>query len=123
MKHKHSKLIKAWADGAEIQVKHARLETWHDLDTPLWKDDRQYRIKPKTLKLNIELSEDQAEALFDLLNTSSEVTKNLRFVQKPFDSYKVFWREESLNNTRKSLIIPLNNFVADIRNEPLTKIS
>lgn len=40
--HKHAALIKAWADGAEIQVLHTGI--WHDLSMPLW-DAKEYRIK------------------------------------------------------------------------------
>lgn len=46
--HKHAKLIKAWADGAEIQVKSPAWANWHTINDPDWNpDDRyQYRIKP-----------------------------------------------------------------------------
>ena len=42
--HKHAKIIKAWADGASIQVQHGLL--WLDIDQPMWNDDF-YRIKPE----------------------------------------------------------------------------
>ena len=45
MKHKHAELIKAWADGAEIQVKACNL-VWEDRENPYWATDREYRIKP-----------------------------------------------------------------------------
>jgi hypothetical protein len=44
--HKHSDLIKLWADGAEIQVKAHKL-AWEDRENPLWDMDREYRIKPE----------------------------------------------------------------------------
>jgi hypothetical protein len=46
MKHKHAELIKAWADGAQIQGKSEYVE-WHDLRHPSWDKSWQYRIKPK----------------------------------------------------------------------------
>lgn len=46
MKHKHSELIKAWADGAQIQGKSEHVE-WHDLRHPSWDKSWQYRIKPE----------------------------------------------------------------------------
>ena len=46
MKHKHAELIKAWADGAQIQVKAHKL-TWEDRENPLWDADSEYRIKPE----------------------------------------------------------------------------
>ena len=46
--HKHAELIKAWADGAEIQVKSCG--NWYDYpagDSPIWCPDHEYRIKPE----------------------------------------------------------------------------
>lgn len=46
--HKHAELIKAWADGAEIQV-NCRTRGWNDLgENPIfWYEDEEYRIKPE----------------------------------------------------------------------------
>ena len=45
--HKHSELIKAWADGAEIQFQDS-FGNWFDCeDTPRWVDHANYRIKPE----------------------------------------------------------------------------
>lgn len=43
---KHAELIKAWADGAEIQVK-MNDGNWADLSSPQWWDKDEYRIKPQ----------------------------------------------------------------------------
>jgi hypothetical protein len=43
--HKWAKEIKAWADGAEIEQKIG--ETWHQVLTPGWTRDTEYRIKPQ----------------------------------------------------------------------------
>ena len=43
--HKWHKEIKAWADGAEIEV--YMLDKWTDIDTPQWHQDNEYRIKPQ----------------------------------------------------------------------------
>jgi hypothetical protein len=44
--HKHAAIIKAWADGAEVQ--YYALNEWHDLgEQPCWFRDSQFRIKPK----------------------------------------------------------------------------
>jgi len=48
MKHKHADLIKAWADGAEIQVFHPNTDTWDDCTyDPTWNRRLIYRIKPE----------------------------------------------------------------------------
>lgn len=45
--HKHAELIKAWADGAEIQYRLSPEEEWKYMESPLWWDCNEYRIKPK----------------------------------------------------------------------------
>jgi hypothetical protein len=49
MKHKHAELIKAWADGAEIQYKQIGGE-WIT-EEPLWCEEYEYRIKPDEPRL------------------------------------------------------------------------
>lgn len=46
MKHKHAELIKQWADGAEIQLQEYN-GSWHGTDSPQWRMDSAYRIKPE----------------------------------------------------------------------------
>lgn len=50
MKHKHCELIKAWADGAEIQFKVQG--SWCDIakNDPRWIPNGEYRIKPEEKK-------------------------------------------------------------------------
>ena len=43
--HKHAALIKAWADGAEIEL--YNFGRWQDVKTPSWCLDLEYRIKPE----------------------------------------------------------------------------
>lgn len=44
-KHKHAELIKAWADGAEIEV--YTQGGWENEPRPTWNTNLQYRLKPK----------------------------------------------------------------------------
>ena len=46
MKHKHADLIKAWADGAQIQRQNS-IGKWVNEAHPVWLDDNNYRIKPE----------------------------------------------------------------------------
>lgn len=46
MRHKHADLIKAWADGAEIQCLQTGTGNWLDVD-PHWDYRSTYRIKPE----------------------------------------------------------------------------
>lgn len=58
--HKHAELIKAWADGVEIQFKRPEEIKWQDAGhNPSWYDCFEYRIKPQSkpdisYKTNIE---------------------------------------------------------------------
>ena len=56
--HKHAALIKAWADGAEIQVKDSGAR-WLDMSKPTWREWNTYRIKPKTIKYRTYLWQDK----------------------------------------------------------------
>ncbi|CAB4127230.1 hypothetical protein UFOVP84_83 [uncultured Caudovirales phage] len=47
MKHKHCDLIKAWAEGAEIQHFCTYDNRWVDNEAPAWSSCAEYRIKPK----------------------------------------------------------------------------
>jgi len=45
--HKHAELIKAWADGAEIEYRSMNYDNWISIKTPTWHDHFEYRIKPQ----------------------------------------------------------------------------
>ena len=46
--HKHSELIKEWADGAEIEYFSPTSEKWVEVGmSPAWSNNFEYRIKPE----------------------------------------------------------------------------
>lgn len=45
--NKHADIIKAWADGAEIECRHSDTG-WSSNDSPKWLDNYEYRIKERT---------------------------------------------------------------------------
>lgn len=47
--HIHAEVIKAWADGKEIQYSHVHTRGWVDLKDlcPQWFEEIKYRIKPE----------------------------------------------------------------------------
>ena len=45
--HKHAELIKAWAEGAEIECYCRFTSRWFYKPNPNWSDSLEYRIKPK----------------------------------------------------------------------------
>ena len=44
---KHAELIKAWADGAQIQYCHPHTNEWLNVDEPNWCSGIVYRVKPE----------------------------------------------------------------------------
>ena len=50
--HIHCDVIKAWADGEEIEVFDRFLEKWIDSDNPYWNPELEYRVKPKELEFD-----------------------------------------------------------------------
>jgi hypothetical protein len=51
--HKHAALIKAWADGAEIQCRQIDDGSWFYLKNPTWSEYNEYRIKPNKRKYRV----------------------------------------------------------------------
>lgn len=45
--HKHAEMIKAWADGAEVEWKYHANAEWQLCETPCWREQVEYRIKPE----------------------------------------------------------------------------
>ena len=99
--HKHAELIKAWADGAEIQISVSKCELWEDAlpDFLVWNDEYQYRIKPEPKPCNgfcgeQECKENQkncerARMAKKLLGSGTPQTKRLsdEVFNKAFDFY------------------------------------
>jgi len=72
--HKHAEMIKAWADGAEIQFREPLIRDWKDIKchlTPYWNDECEYRIKPKPQYPKTNISDQQIMAIW---NSVSELT-------------------------------------------------
>lgn len=70
--HKHAELIKAWADGAEIEVYQPALGRWEEAE-PAWHTSFEYRIKPAITKNNTQshpINEPTDEEIYRLLADS-----------------------------------------------------
>ena len=67
MKHKHCEVIKAWAEGSEIEV--MCKGEWMDAGIPTWSESNAYRIKPPAPKWP-ETTLEYAK-LYDAYNSSS----------------------------------------------------
>lgn len=53
--HVHAKVIKAWADGAKIQLYSEGERGWEDIVDPTWLSSLKYRIKPEPKKVEVHL--------------------------------------------------------------------
>jgi hypothetical protein len=54
--HKHAKVIKAWADGAKIQIKMPKGSIWQDISDPCWGEGFEYRVKPESRRLYVRVA-------------------------------------------------------------------
>jgi hypothetical protein len=45
--HKHAAVIRAYADGAEIEYRRDPKHPWKPIKRPLFHEDREYRVKPE----------------------------------------------------------------------------
>lgn len=48
--HKHAKVIKAWAEGSQIQYSNIGENKWKEVVEPRWFDYVNYRVKPEVVK-------------------------------------------------------------------------
>jgi len=56
--HKWHKEIKAWADGAEIEMWYRQYDGWGDVKDPTWLDGSQFRIKPQPIQEYLDYDAD-----------------------------------------------------------------
>lgn len=89
--HKHAALIKAWADGAEIQI-WMDAEMWINDKVPIWDIRDRYRIKPEpkpnTVKYGLVSSDKTCIYIMDDLPNNNDIkvvfdgeTKKLKSVE------------------------------------------
>lgn len=67
--HKHAELIKAWADGAEIEFRAPYSKSWRKIPSPSWGTDQCYRIKP---------SDNNAGKIAEIETTISQLQQQVK---------------------------------------------
>ncbi len=70
-KHKHAELIKAWAEGAEIETFSKRHQRWVYTASPAWNTDSEYRLRPSAIiwEARMEYRKDVVHAfIYDVPN-------------------------------------------------------
>jgi hypothetical protein len=65
IKHKHADVIKAWADGASIEMFSKRHNKWIFTAAPTWNIESEYRVSPAELvwEARMEYRKDGLHAL------------------------------------------------------------
>ena len=58
--HKHAELIKAWADGADIEIYITVTGAWQASPSPSWVKSHTYRIKPTKSAKDVKLEKLEA---------------------------------------------------------------
>lgn len=87
--HKHSALIKAWADGSQIQGRRPNLirASWHDISHPRWEDDMEYRIKSNPYQHLIDAL--GAGMTLEVLNRDGTWDRRTREFMYPPENYRI----------------------------------
>lgn len=89
--HVHAELIKAWADGAEIQFRNSPFNQWVDCaDAPAWCTAAEYRIKPETVRFRNYLW--TAQSLMNPGRTVVSVCSEKEHKDEPRDTWSGFIR-------------------------------
>ena len=79
--HKHAEIIKAWADGAEVEFKSSCTSSWWPTTTPTWDRCYEYRIKVEEEVLITRVTLHKGSLTYPYLSTNSDPTydqKNLK---------------------------------------------
>ena len=110
MKHKHSELIKAWADGAEIQYYDSVFHsgTWRDIcgRDLHWHPEVKYRIKPEPIIRTLTkqaIAEYKAHwNITDSINIPIDLTH--RFAELIINKHLTIWEQMDNGNAVEGYI-------------------
>jgi hypothetical protein len=97
--HKHAELIKGWADGAVIEFRDERTDSWRPCPAPSWYATDQYRIKPERVYPMTQMTSEEFQKLLVQNRGFCESTTMARIVadaslKHACDSGQVVPREE-----------------------------
>ena len=76
--HKHAELIKAWADGAEIECRFNKDDNWDPVNPPNWDHKYEYRIKPEPKPDIVRYRYVYEDALIGLRVSTDQTVSNLK---------------------------------------------
>ena len=92
--HVHAEVIKAWADGKQIQMKSELTVGWVDLlvPHPSWHLTTEYRVKPKTIRYRVALLDDGVGYPYPYAVASDDVAHRV-YGQSNFKRWLTDWTE------------------------------
>jgi hypothetical protein len=78
--NKHAELIKAWADGAEIEVRYPNAVSWTLVQYPKWTESLEYRVKQKRPKEIEKLFYLHIDVESNELRSKASLVKNIMMI-------------------------------------------
>lgn len=87
--HKHAELIKAWADGAEIEIYSKITNEWIGMPHPDWHVAMEYRIKPEPKLDVVRFVAIQGNKKGDLFKGNNEIIKH-SYIHNNYDMVSHF---------------------------------
>lgn len=89
----HAELIKAWADGAEIEFRAMKERNWREAINPGWYENHEYRIKPAP-KRKVEMWQWAARPGFGMVPTATGYFKNEDAARAEYSRWTILCRIE-----------------------------
>lgn len=84
--HKHAEVIKAWADGAEIEFKDHLTGTWYAVGpNPFWCGLVEYRVKPAPIFFRAYQSHAFSSLSIIRYNEGDKAPVGYEWVSEPFE--------------------------------------
>ena len=89
--HKHAEIIKAWADGYQVEAYNPERDSWISVVEPGWFNDIEYRVKPGVIEprdpvvltYDVQVEQDPfSDDLIDLRNYDDNYNLRLVFVNE-----------------------------------------
>lgn len=100
--NKHRELIKAWADGAKIQVKNP-YGFWCDAPNPSWDEGFEYRIKPEEFKWQKEKDHWEKGGTIQYLTIETKEWVDFLWEKSQPNWYQFEWRIKPIPKIEYSL--------------------
>jgi len=85
--HKHAEIIKAWADGQDVQINLG--DGWEDINYPNWYAQFDYRVKPEPKKYRVALVNMSDNIEYPLIVLSDRINSYTGFIKWLTEEFEV----------------------------------